>query len=143
MVTQTENARRVNEADSGGGITSLITGIINDGQDLIRQQLQMFLAEFKNDMRKTKAASLPLFIGAGLCHLALFILGIMLARVLNAAWPDTIPLWAGFGIVGAITLISGIVLVLVGKSKFDSFNPLPDRSVEALKENVEWQTKKT
>ena len=28
-----------------------------------------------------------------------------------------------------------------GKKKFESFNPLPDKSTEALKENLEWKTK--
>jgi len=132
MDTHVDNARRVETEDSGG-VTKLLAGIINDAQELIRQQLQMFLVEFKNDMRRTKEASLPLAIGAGMCHLAGFILAIMFALLLNAQWPDVISLWGGFGIVGGAVLLVGIALVLWGKTKFESFNPLPDRSVEALK----------
>jgi len=36
-------------------------------------------------------------------------------------------------------LVSGI-LVGIGVQRFRSFNPLPDQSVEAFKENVRWMT---
>jgi len=139
MDTNVQNPRRFNTEDAQG-ITGLITGIINDAQELIRQQLQLFLVELKNDMRRTKEASLPLAVGAGMCHLAGFVLAVMLALLLNAAWPDTISLWGGFAIVGGALLAIGLALVMWGKTKFESFNPLPDKTVEALKENVQWQT---
>jgi hypothetical protein len=57
-------------------------------------------------------------------------------------WPAAIPIWGGFGIVGGLVLLAGIGLLLYGKSRFDAFNPLPDQAVEALKETVQWKTKK-
>jgi hypothetical protein len=139
MALQVENARKVETEDSPG-IATLIKGIIHDGQELIGQQLQMFLAEFKSDMRQTKEASLPLLMGAGICHGACFLLAIMVALLLNATWPNAIPLWGGFAIVGGLLLIVGVVLFFLGKSRFEKFNPLPDKSVEALKENLQWNT---
>ena len=34
----------------------------------------------------------------------------------------------------------GLALVLRGKKKLDSFNPLPEQTVQTVKENVEWIT---
>jgi len=51
-----------------------------------------------------------------------------------------IPLWGCYGIVTLVFLGSGTALLLAGKKKFDSFNPLPDQTVATVKENVQWIT---
>jgi ligand-binding sensor domain-containing protein len=53
------------------------------------------------------------------------------------SWATTIPLWVCFGLVGACLAILSASLVYAGKKKFDSFNPLPAESAQALKENVQ------
>jgi hypothetical protein len=68
-------------------------------------------------------------------------LGLMVVYFLAWMFPD-LPLWGAFGIVGAGMAIIGVVLSMVGKDKFMSFNPLPDKSVEALKENLKWTNSK-
>jgi hypothetical protein len=52
--------------------------------------------------------------------------------------PGNIPLWGCFGIVSAIFLVSGAVLMSVGCKMFQSFNPLPNQTARTVKENVEW-----
>jgi hypothetical protein len=56
-------------------------------------------------------------------------------------WPN-LPTWAGFAITGGILLLAGGVLFYMGKSRFDEFNPLPDKTVQGLQENIQWKTKK-
>jgi VIT1/CCC1 family predicted Fe2+/Mn2+ transporter len=116
---------------SGPSMTSLVTGIINDAQELIKQQIHMLRHEIKEDFRKTKEATMSLAVGAGVCLLAVVYL-------LN--WAGLL-LWVSYLIVGGVFLIVGGVLAYLGKKKFDSFNPLPDETAQALKENVEWITK--
>jgi len=48
-------------------------------------------------------------------------------------WPQ-IPLFAAYGVIGAVLAIIGGSLVWVGKSKFDTFNLLAEKSVEGLRE---------
>ena len=55
-------------------------------------------------------------------------------------WP-TCSQFAAFGIIGIALAIIGGVLVFAGKAKFDAFNPLPEKAVEGLKENIQWKTK--
>ena len=45
-----------------------------------------------------------------------------------------LPFWIGFGIVGLTWLVAGLCLILTGKKRFDSFNPLPDKTVQSVKE---------
>jgi hypothetical protein len=122
------------------GLTPLITGIVNDAQALIRQQLTLFQTEMKNDLRRTKEASIPLAAGVVVCFLAGFILCMALAYLIVFLWPAC-PYFVAFGIVGIILGIIGGVLVFTGKTKFDAFNPLPEKTVEGLKENIQWTTK--
>ncbi|MFO0968908.1 MAG: phage holin family protein [Gemmataceae bacterium] len=128
-------------AEDGAGLTTLVAGIISDGQELIRQQLHLFQVELKNDLKRTSNASIPIVVGGILAGMGAFLLLVMVALLLHAIWPAVISLWGGFGIVAAILLVGGGACLLYGKKQFDAFNPLPDKTVEGLKENVQWKTK--
>jgi len=119
-------------------LAGLLTGIMNDAQELFRQQIALLRTEVKEDLRKSKEAAIPLAIGLWLAGLGSILLSTTLALVLAEAG---LPLWASFAIVGAVVSLAGGGLFYFGKQKFQSFNPLPDQSAEALKENLEWITK--
>lgn len=124
------------------GLASLVGGIVQDAQSLIHQQLTLFQVEIKNDTRRTIAATVPILIGGVVCLVAAILLAVMLAHLIHALWPQTIPLWGGYAIVGGALAALGVGLVLWGKAQFAKFNPLPDQTVEGLKENIQWQTKR-
>jgi hypothetical protein len=133
MITDHDN-------DTATALTPLISGIIGDAQTLIRQQLTLFQSEIKHDLVRARDAAIPLGVGVAVCFLAgLFIL-MMLAQLLVWLWP-ALPLFAAYGIVALILGLVGGSLVLVGKSKFDAFTPIPEKSLEGLKENLQWTTK--
>jgi hypothetical protein len=119
-------------------VTRLITGIIGDIQELLQQQLALFRHEVQADFQRTRQAALVLGVGAGLGLLGLGLLFFMLVFLLHEA--AGLPLWGSFGLVGGGLLIAGAVLVLVGKQQFSAFNPLPDESAQALKENIQCLT---
>ncbi len=118
-------------------ITTLVSGIIADAQHLIQQQLAMFRQEIRDDLRKTRDAGLALAAGAAIALVGSVLLLIMLPLLLNWAVPE-LPLWGCFGIVGGVLAALGGVLVYAGVKKFESFNPLSDKSIAAFKENLKW-----
>jgi len=120
-------------------LTVLLKEILNDIQDLFRQQLVMFKTEIKSDIRKTGQAAVLMATGVGGMAVGGVFFLVMLPLLLNWLLP-TIPLWGCFGIVGAVVLAVGGILVFVGIRRFKSFDPLPTQSVEALKENLQWTT---
>jgi MFS family permease len=126
-----------NQPANNESITTLVTGILHDAEQLFKQQVALLKHEVREDLRKTAAASLTLAVGAGLAVLGglLFVVGFPL--LLHWGLPG-VPLWAWFLIVGAVLGIVGLGLIFAGKKKFDSFNPLPNETAEALKENVQW-----
>jgi hypothetical protein len=130
------------------GIGSLIKGIVNDFRDLIKQQFQFARTELKSDLKKTGDASRLLAMGVGMAVLGTVVLVLMLVHLLH--WltipagenpdPAALPLWACYGIVGGLIMAIGVVMIFKGKEKFDSFNPLPDQTLQTMKENLEWTT---
>jgi len=132
-----------NPAESGS-FTSLIKGIVSDVGDLIKQEIRFARTEIKSDLRRTGSASLLLIVGAVTAFLALGVLILMLVHLLHwltspaGADPAGLPLWACHGIVGLLLGGAGAAMMLAGKKKFDSFNPLPDETAQSIKENLEW-----
>jgi len=129
------------EVESSPPLTTLVSGIINDAQQLMAQQLSLFQHEIKADLRKTRDAAIPMVVGLAFAMVGVVLLGVMLGHLLPWIWP-TLPLWAGFAIASLLLLAIGGGLMFWAKKQFDSFTPLPEKSIEALKENVQWITKK-
>jgi hypothetical protein len=48
------------------------------------------------------------------------------------------PAWAAALIVGVALAIAAAAALMAGRARFRRIHPAPDRTVETLKENVEW-----
>ncbi len=126
------------ETVSEGSLTGLVTGIVNDAQELVKQQFALFKHEVKEDLRKTMEAAIALGVGIAVALVGALSLWLALVFLLDWAFDPPVPLWGWFAIVGGLFLVAGALLFYAGKAKLESFNPLPDESAEALKENVQW-----
>jgi hypothetical protein len=144
-------ATEVQNHPENQSMTSLVSGIVNDFQDLVKQQLQLTRREIEADLRKTREAASLWALGLGVVFLGAITLCLMLAELIHwlaipatvaVADPSHIPMWACYLIVSAVLLGIGGCLVLAGKKKIDSVHPLDNQATEALKENVQWLTPK-
>ena len=124
--------------EPGVSVTSLLRGIVSDAQDLIQQQLALFRAEIKDDFRKTVGILIVIVSGALMVAVGAALLCFMLVHLLNSVAPDTLPLWTCFGIVGGGVVLVGGIVAYAAIARFKNFNPLPDESAQALRENVQW-----
>jgi len=124
---------------SEASVTRLVSGIISDVQELIGQQLALLRYELKDELSKTKRASLALIGGLVIALVGGIFLCLMLIHLVSWAVPEW-PLWVCYGIVGVPIAALGGALTVVGIQQFQSFQVLPDRSLQALKENVQWLT---
>jgi hypothetical protein len=117
-------------------MTGLVAGIIDDFQRLMEQQLRLLRREVQDDFGKTLEALTLLAVGGALAAVAGILVAFALAHWLNFAYPD-LPLWGAYAIVGGGLALMGGALLYAGTKRFESFNPLPDESAQALKENVQ------
>src|SRR5262249_49656521 len=127
--------------DRGPSFSGLVSGIVDDAQELIKQQMHLFRHEMQTDIRKTKEGALEEGFGVSVLFLGAILWTFMLVYLLNWLVPQ-LPLGGCFGIVGAGFVVGGGLLCYGGKKVFDSFTPLPHESVQALKENLQWITKR-
>jgi hypothetical protein len=122
------------------GFTPLIAGILNDAQTLIAQQLSLFQSEIRHDLGRVKDAAMPFAVGVAVSFLSGFFIFLTAAQFMVWLWP-TLPLFAAYGIVGVFLALLGSGLVFAAHNKLAAFTALPEKSLEGLKENIQWTTK--
>jgi len=124
----------------GGEVSTLVKGIIEDARQLLVQQLTLFHVELKRDAREALQACIPLIFGLVFFFVALLTLNIGAALLLSWIWPE-LPLWGSFAIIGGGVGVLAVALVAISWLQFDSLTPPAEKSVEGLKENLQWKTK--
>jgi len=126
-----------NGTETEPSVTSLVKGVIDDVQTLTKQQFALLKQELEEDFAKTRHAALPMMIGLGVLLIGTLLLGITFGLLLEWACRPYLPYWVALAIVTVLMAGVGLALFYVGQKKFQAFNPLPDRTLEALKDNVQ------
>jgi len=121
-------------------MTKLVGGIIDDAQRLFKQQAELFQADIKREIRQAKQVGLNMVLAGSLMGAGGLFLLFMVVHLLHRLFPDTLPLWACHAIVGGALFAIGLGLYFAGREKLDKLSPLPEQSVEGLKENLQWKT---
>jgi len=119
-------------------VTELVSGIITDVQKLARQQMEMLKAEVKEDMNRSRQALLV--GGIGVAMLTVGAMALVFALVYLLRDQAGLSEWAAWMIFAGVCLAAGVILGVVARNLFESFNPLPDKTFNALQENLTWQT---
>src|SRR5262245_1081505 len=101
---------------------------------LVRQEIALAKAELRQEAR-TAGGAFGAFGGAGFAgYFVVVFLSLALMWALGSAMPLG---WAAL-IVAAVWAVIGGVLALVGRNKLKAFNPKPERTIESVKEDVQW-----
>ena len=119
-------------------VAELLGGIVGDVQTLIKQQAAMLRAEIREDFRRGKQASL--YIGAGLVLANVGVLFLVIGFVYLLQYLTKLELFACWLIVGGVLVAGGLTAAFAGKRIFEKYNPLPDKTLNALTENLTWTT---
>jgi len=125
-------------------LAAMAKGILDDALELVAQQLAMFKAEIRSDVRKAIAGVIPLLCGVAPLLLGGLMLCFTLVHFLHwvtlpaGADPAAIPLWGCYAIVAAVFLLAGAVLLAMGVYRLKRVHAVPQESVKALEENIQW-----
>jgi len=122
-------------------VTSLVGGILHDGQELLKQQLDLFKHEIKSDFEKTREGILSLALAGVFLLVGVLVLTLGLAHTLNHFVSGDAMLWVWLLVVGAVVAGIGGGLLYYARQHLTSENMLPDESAQGLKENLQWTTK--
>ncbi len=130
-------------------MTELVKGIVSDVGDLVRQEVRFARKEIGSDLRKTRTAAIYLVVGSLAALVGAIVMSLALGHLLHwATLPKGVetaglPLWAAHGIVSLVLLGVGSMVAWAGCKKFESFNPMPDKTIQTIQENVSWTTNST
>jgi hypothetical protein len=127
----------VREAAGGAGKVStghLVAEVATDISTLFRQEVALAKAELREEAAKA-GRGLGMFAGAGgaAYFAALFALLAAMFGLAEALAPE----WASL-IVAAVLGVIAAVLALVGRRTVRTVHPTPTRTVETLREDVQW-----
>jgi protein-S-isoprenylcysteine O-methyltransferase Ste14 len=114
-------------------VTTLVSGILNDVQQLLAQQTRLLRLEIREDLRKARTGAVALGVGLGITAVGGLLFCVMLPLLLAALtdWPQ----WVCFGIFGVLFLFIGGGAVYAAWKKFQDAASLPE-STTTLKENL-------
>ena len=127
-----DSAAKMRAADASPG--ELATEVAKDMSTLVRQEVALAKAELQQEA-KTAGTAVGAFGGAGFA--GYFVL-VFLSLAMMWALGSTMALgWAALIVAGVWAVIAG-VLALLGRSKLKAFNPKPERTIETVKEDVQW-----
>jgi F0F1-type ATP synthase assembly protein I len=100
----------------------------------MRKEVELAKVETKEEVSRAGKAGGMLGGGAFAGYFALLFLSFALAWLLDE-WMHTA---LAFLIVGLLYAVVAAVLVVRGRARLQSVNPVPQQTVETLKEDVQW-----
>jgi uncharacterized membrane protein YqjE len=125
------------EAGRDRSIGDVLKDIFANVQEMIRSEIRLARAEMREEVGKT--ADSAKLLGAG-GVLALFALGFVLVGVTQLL-AAVMPSWAASLVMGIVLGIVGFALITSGKKHLQA--PTPRKTIENVKENVEWMKNQT
>jgi uncharacterized membrane protein YqjE len=119
--------------------TDVLQDIVSNIQQIIRAEVRLAQVEIKE---KANRASKPLSVLVTGAVLGLYGLGfLLLAAVYGLSL--VLPTWGAALIVGAVIAIIGGGLVASGLTKLREINPVPEKTVQTMKETAQWAKEQT
>ena len=122
---------------SDRSVGDVLKDIIANVQEMIRSEIRLARVELRDEATHAAEAAKLIGIGAGLAFLGAAFVLVTVALLLALVMPA----WAATLIVGAALGIPGFILLQKGRAQFHV--PRANRTIENVKENVEWMKNQT
>ena len=120
-------------------LSDLLQDIIRNVQEIVRSEVRLAKTEIREEAAKTRASLVLLGAGALTGFFAILFLLLMIASALALVMPN----WAAALVVGAALAVAAGVMLTGGVKSFQRIHPTPERTVETIKENIEWAKQQT
>jgi hypothetical protein len=123
------------QAGSQPGVASMVGGILEDAQKLVRQEIALAQREVAQAWDKGKTAAALLASALVVFNVGGVLLGIMLAKLLYHLLPNHE--WACFGIVGSLVVLLSGALTYYGLQRINEVHVSLPQTAETLREDVQ------
>jgi hypothetical protein len=130
------DATEPKQADKSLG--ELFGDLSHEFSELVHTQTELAKTEIRSQAERGKATAGAFGVAAVAGYMALLLLSFAAAWGLAAVMP------AGFAflIVGAVYAVVAAVLFARGRERMRDFNPVPEQTIQSVKEDVQWAQQK-
>lgn len=129
-----EMRRSDDAAPPSANTGSLVTGIIEDLQGIVRGEVQLAKTELTQDATAAAKGAATAAVGGFITYSG-FIFLMLAVAFLISKWLD---LWLATGIVAVALLVVGAIVLLIGKQRLSASSLTPDQTIASLKEDQQW-----
>jgi uncharacterized membrane protein YqjE len=121
-------------AQNGRTVPEVLQDIVGNIQEIIRSELRLAKAEVKQEAAKAKSPVIMSVMGGAL---GFYAFGFLLLTAM-LAMATVMAMWMAALIIGGVLAIVSLALIGAAKSRFKHVNAVPERTIESIKENVQW-----
>lgn len=117
-------------------VAPLLSDIMQDMQKLLQQELVLAKTEIREDMMRIKTAVISSTFGllCAVIALVMFAFGAVHALLLI----ESMTPWGAYLITGAALSIVAFIMLTIARNQATTIKVLPEKTLETMKENVEW-----
>lgn len=115
-------------------LASIAKDVLADVQEIVRSEVRLAKAEVKEEGRKAANAARMSAIGA---VLGLYSVGVLLFFVIRFLDRYMDPRWSAL-LVGVAMAALALIFWNIGRERFKTVNPTPEKTIESVKENLQW-----
>jgi uncharacterized membrane protein YqjE len=119
---------------NGRSIADVLQDIVANVQTIIRAEIRLAKTEVKEEITKARAAAGMM---AGGAVAALFTIWLLLLTVFFAL-STVMPFWAAALVLLIVMAIVTAILLAAGRKRLKTVNTKPEKTIETMKENVQW-----
>ena len=119
---------------NGRSVPEVLQDIVGNIEEIIRSEFRLAKAEVKQEASKAAPGLKMIVVGAAIGFYALGFLIFTLVMGLATMMAT----WLAALIVGGILGLSALVLITSASKRLKQVNAVPERTVETMKENVQW-----
>jgi uncharacterized membrane protein YqjE len=119
---------------NGRTVPEVLQDIVGNIQEIIRSEFRLAKAEVKQEAAKAKSPVILSVMGGAL---GLYAFGFLLLTAM-LAMATVMTMWMAALIIGAVLAVASMALIGAAKARLKHVNPVPERTIESIKENVQW-----
>ena len=120
-------------------VSQVLQDILRNLQDIVRSEVRLARVEIRDELKQAALSGAWIAGGAlGVISAWMFLLW-----TLVYALAATMSMWAATLLVAAVLALAGGLLIMNGMRRARRIQPVPERTVQSVKENLEWMKQQT
>jgi len=120
-------------------VSDVLQDILRNLQEMVRSEVRLAKVEIRDEVRR--AVSSSIWIAAGV--VGALSAWIFLLWTVAYSLETRMSMWAATLVVAVVMACIASVLVIGGIRRVRRIQPIPERTVESVKENLEWMKQPT